>query len=92
MSGNSIPTKVVHCKKEPYDIYIGRPSDWGNPFILGRDGNRQQVIQKYLEYVLSNPRLLGRISELRGKRLGCFCAPAHCHGDVLAKLADATKG
>ena len=37
-------TRVVNCKKEPYDVYIGRPSKWGNPFKIGRDGSRQEVI------------------------------------------------
>jgi hypothetical protein len=38
---------VVHCKREPYDVYIGRPSKWGNPFQIGRDGTRDEVIAKY---------------------------------------------
>jgi hypothetical protein len=45
-------TKVVHCKKESYDIYIGRPSKWGNPFREGEDGTRKEVIDKYRKYIL----------------------------------------
>lgn len=78
--------KVVHCKKEPYDIYIGRPSKWGNPFIIGKDGTREEVIQKYKEWVLSKPDLLSSLSELKGKVLGCWCSPLACHGDVLIEL------
>lgn len=81
-------TTVVHCKRDKYDVYIGRPSIWGNPFEIGKDGTRQQVIDKYEEYVLNNPTLMARLPELKGKRLGCWCAPAPCHGDVLADLAD----
>ncbi|MGN6623178.1 MAG: DUF4326 domain-containing protein [Candidatus Nitrosocosmicus sp.] len=40
-------TRVVHCKKEPFNIHIDRPSKWGNSFKIGRDGSRQEVIQKY---------------------------------------------
>ena len=81
-------TKVVHCKRARYDVYIGRPSKWGNPFRIGRDGNREEVIRKYREWLLNNPKLLAQIHELRGKTLGCWCKPAACHGDVLAELAD----
>jgi hypothetical protein len=82
-------TKVVHCKRAPFDIYIGRPSKWGNPFVIGRDGNREQVIEKYRAYILGNQTLLAAAkSELKGKVLGCWCAPQSCHGDVLAELAE----
>jgi hypothetical protein len=82
-------TTVVHCRKDPYDIYIGRPSDWGNPFVRGVDGNRRQVIAKHAAWIHTQPALLARIHTLKGKRLGCWCAPRPCHGDILASLADA---
>lgn len=78
--------RVVHCKKERYDIYIGRPSKWGNPFRSGRDGTREQAIEKYERYIRANPELMNAIPELEGKILGCWCAPKPCHGDVLLKL------
>lgn len=78
-------TKVVNKYKQPYDIYIGRGSKWGNPFIIGQDGNREEVINKYEQYLLNNPELLERLYELKGKTLGCFCKPKPCHGDVLIK-------
>ena len=82
-------TTVAHCKRAPFDVYIGRPSTWGNPFVIGRDGNREQVIEKYRAYVLATPALLAAVKpELKGKVLGCWCAPQSCHGDVLAELAD----
>ena len=80
-------TGVVHCRREHFDIYIGRPSRWGNPFKVGRDGSREEVIAKYRTYVLSRPDLVAALPELQGKVLGCWCAPEPCHGDVLAELA-----
>lgn len=79
--------KVVHCKRSPHDVYIGRPSKWGNPFEIGKDGTRPEVIQKYRAYILSSPKLMADLSELSGKTLGCWCAPQACHGDVLIELA-----
>ena len=79
---------VVHCKKSKYDVYIGRPSIWGNPFTIGKDGNRLEVIQKYKEWLYTQSNLLSKIKELRGKILGCWCAPKKCHGDILAELAN----
>ena len=85
-------TRAVHSKREPYDVYIGRPSKWGNPFKIGRDGTREQVIAQYRTWLLNQPNLVMALPELRGKRLGCWCKPAACHGDVLAALADAVRG
>jgi len=82
-------TRVVNCKKEPYDVYIGRPTKWGNPFKIGRDGSRQEVIHKYKDMIIANAQLFKQIHvELKGKTLGCWCKPDPCHGDVLAELAD----
>jgi hypothetical protein len=82
-------TIVVHCKKAAFDIYIGRPSKFGNPFKIGRDGNRAQVIEKYRAWISSQSELLAEVKKLKGKRLGCWCKPLACHGDVLAEIADA---
>jgi hypothetical protein len=81
-------TKVVHCKVDQYDLYIGRPSKWGNPFVLGRDGNRAEVIAKYEAWIRQQPHLLSCLYELRDKTLGCYCKPEACHGDVLVKLLE----
>jgi hypothetical protein len=78
--------KVVHCKRERYDIYIGRPSKWGNPFEIGRDGTREEVINKYSEWIKTQPKLLKDLPELKDKILGCWCYPKPCHGDILIKL------
>jgi hypothetical protein len=81
-------TKVVNYKKDKYDIYIGRGSKWGNPFKIGPDGSRMEVIKKYKEYILQDEELLKHLPELKGKILGCFCKPLPCHGDVLVELVD----
>ena len=83
--------KVVHCKKEPYDVYIGRPSKWGNLFVIGKDGTREEVIKKYEEYVRNNKVLMSSIQELSGKTLGCWCSPKPCHGDVLIEIIKEKK-
>ncbi len=81
--------KVVHCKKDSFDVYIGRPGPWGNPFVIGKDGTREEVILKYAEHLLADPALVARAKrELRGKTLGCWCKPHICHGDVLMEIAN----
>jgi len=70
-------------------VYIGRPSKWGNPFVIGKDGNRAQVIEKYKAWLNTNPALIAAAkTELRGKDLVCFCKPLPCHGDVLLGIAN----
>lgn len=95
-------TKIVNIydkdkSKREYDVYIGRAGQgkngyFGNPFLLGLDGSREEVIEKYKTYFFK------RIAEdivfrldvltLKGKKLGCFCHPLACHGDVIAKHLD----
>lgn len=90
-------TRVVHCKKEKFDVYIGRPSIWGNPFshldntkAKFKTATREEAVAKYKEYLLQNPELLKKLPALKGKILACWCSPKSCHGDVLAELADLT--
>jgi len=85
-------TTVVNLKREPYDVYIGRGSMWGNPFKMESEADRERVIQAYKEY-LKKAITLGEISildlkTLKGKRLGCYCKPKACHGDILAAIAN----
>ena len=68
-------------------VYIGRGSMWGNPFIIGRDGDRDEVIRKYKAYLFDSG-LIGNVHVLAGRSLVCFCAPLRCHGDVLAHYAN----
>jgi len=72
-------------------VYIGRGSKWGNPFVIGRDGDRATVIAKYERYLRTRHDLLRALDELRGSDLVCYCAPQSCHGDLLLWLANATR-
>ena len=85
---------VVNLYKEPYDVYIGRrgkgqSGKWGNPF---RNGTREENIARFEAYLLSNKELMQDLHELKGKRLGCFCSPKPCHGDILKKYAEMRPG
>ena len=84
-------TKVVNLRNEKYDMYIGRGSKWGNKFIIGRDGDREEVIKKYKKWILIKKELLISLHELKGKALGCFCKPLACHGDILLELVEKSE-
>lgn len=90
---------VVHCKKEPFDVYIGRPSRWGNPYshqpetiARYRVETRQEAINAYQQHLWREIRggriTLEELAELDGKTLGCWCSPKACHGEVLLEFAD----
>lgn len=81
-------TNVVNRFAEPYDVYIGRGTKWGNPFVIGVHGDRKTVIAKYAAWIKTQPQLLAQLHTLKGKKLGCFCAPKSCHGHVLADMCD----
>lgn len=93
-----VPPKVLNKYKDKipngeygqrYSVYIGRGSKWGNPFVIGKDGTRDEVCDKYEQMVLSNPNFVAEVKlELRNKNLVCFCAPKRCHGDLLLRLAN----
>lgn len=95
-----VKSRVVHCKKEKYNVYIGRPSKWGNPFTHWPDGetlakyvveDREAAVNAYREWITNGDgkHLLNDLHELRGgKILGCWCKPQACHGDVLLELLD----
>jgi len=69
-------------------VYVGRPTMWGNPFVIGRDGTRDDVVAKYRTWILQQPALMADLHELRGKDLVCWCAPERCHAEVLLALAN----
>jgi len=99
-------TIVVNVRTDPsYTVYIGRAvprrrlaaSKWANPFKIGPDGTRDEVITRYRAYLLERPDLLADVGSLQGERLGCWCAPPGgvtaadplvCHGQVLAALTE----
>lgn len=72
-------------------IYIGRGSRWGNPFRIGVDGDRAQVIARHERWLRDKLELLRALPELKGRDVVCFCAPSPCHGDLLLRLANARR-
>jgi energy-converting hydrogenase Eha subunit B len=98
-------TTVVNLKGHRDDpgladvVYVGRAMHRGgwhlaasplaSPFRPGPDGSREEVVARYREYLLGRADLLALLPELRGRRLGCWCAPQPCHAAVIAELADA---
>ena len=91
--------RVVDCRHSRYDVYIGRgrdprggePGGWGNPFRVGVDGSRGEVIEKYRRRLWAEIQAgrvdLAALAALHGKTLGCWCAPRPCHGEVLQAAA-----
>lgn len=90
-------TRVINIKNEPfyqegksspYYEYIGRGSYWGNPYSMYEEGDsREEVIRKFkydFDYDRFPNKSKEQVFQLAGKRLGCFCKPNSCHGDVLA--------
>lgn len=89
---------VVHHKQKRFDVYIGRPSKWGNPFVMGVHGTRSEVVDKHAKWLDgkikapdgSEPPSQEEIEdELSGKVLGCWCSEGQrCHGDNLSTRAN----
>ena len=90
---------MVHNLQEDFDVYIGREvpehgiagSKWGNPFVMTDDSDeeRERAIAAYRDWIVAQPELMSSLEELRGRRLGCWCSPKRCHGDVLVELVEA---
>ena len=87
--------KVVHWKKEKFDVYCGRPSIWGNPYshkegtlAKFKVSSRKEAIDKYESYLLNNLELMAKLPELKNKTLGCWCKPLTCHCDIIKKHVD----
>lgn len=76
-------------KKLKGAIYVGRPSQWGNPYEIGKDGTREAVVEAYRDYLemmlAEDPSFL---APLRGKDLICWCTPEPCHADILLEYAN----
>ncbi len=97
-------TNIVNITEtEDYDVYIGRgssgythinntdPGDpgWlGNPYRVGKDGTREEVVQQFeddfMDKIRNDDEFRDAVHNLKGKTLGCFCKPKLCHGDVIA--------
>lgn len=94
-----VEPRVVNIRVTPcYDVFIGRPGPWGNPFThlehaskgTIRVSTRKAAVEEYRNMIMADPELQARARrELRGKVLGCYCAPRECHGDVLLEIANA---
>lgn len=80
--------RIVGTQNTDKRAYVARPSRWGNPFQIGRDGSREEVVEKYMEWFLSQQHLIEAIHDLRGKDLICWCSPLCCHADFLLELAN----
>ena len=86
--------KVIHIKDAPKNyqmdqqyVFIGRPSKWGNPYPMERGGSyRDEVCDKYRNYLLDRPDLLLALHDLVGKTLICYCAPKRCHGHEIVRV------
>ena len=89
-------TRVVHLRSpewaatpEAGRVRIDRRTKWGNLYRIGPHGERDQVIADYRAWLRRQPDVVAAArAELRGKVLGCWCAPLACHGDVLAAIAE----
>jgi hypothetical protein len=72
-------------------VYVGRPTQFGNPFVVGVDGDQGECVEMYRDFITDPDAavLRKRIrAELRGKDLVCWCAPKPCHADVLLEIAN----
>ena len=88
MATTVVNIRTIAGIQQGCDVYIGRPSKWGNPFLINAVRDRDAAVEQYAEWIKTQPGLLASIPELKDRRLGCYCAPLRCHGDVLAALAD----
>jgi hypothetical protein len=80
---------IEEAKRAGLYVAAYRPYYWGNPFVIGKDGTRDEVIAMYEARLRKSPKMMKRLPELKGKVLGCFCVPLlRCHAEVLARLAD----
>ena len=81
--------KRFHKINPDTDVFIGRPTIWGNPYPISKVNSREKVIAKYREYLEQHPEVVAQAKiHLKGKNLVCFCAPLPCHGHVLIEVAN----
>lgn len=91
------PLVVNRHHTEDFDVYVGRPSEWGNPYSHFKTGytsvvpTREQAIQEYRGWlkrrINSEPDMIDKLAALYGKRLACWCAPQPCHAEILVRAA-----
>lgn len=87
--------KLINIKiheKPNEGIYIGRPSVFGNPFVIGKDGDREEVIDKYRSWLLNrvlerNSKVIAALKKLNDDNvLVCYCSPLKCHGEIIIEF------
>ena len=89
MHADGHPNLTAWAKDNDCFVRIDRASEWGNPFELGKDGDREAVVRNYKDHYLPHkPSLLAKLDELKGKALGCWCAPQRCHGSALRERSN----
>jgi hypothetical protein len=83
-------TRIVHCRKERFDVLIDRRTVFGNLFVMNREADRDRVCDEYKKWLWqrfkSEPEFAAAILALKGKTLACWCAPKRCHGHEIVKL------
>ncbi len=79
--------KGIRC-----EVYVGRGTPFGNPYVIGQDGDRDEVIRKYqihfYEKLKIDPNFKKQVQALKGRVLGCHCVPMRCHTEVLIEYLD----
>ena len=85
-------TTIINRRlKQPYDIYIGRGTPFGNPFEIGEEFGRVECILEYKKWFqkrLTDTEFRDKVHQLKGKRLGCWCKPLDCHGDIILEYLE----
>lgn len=86
-------TTIVNYKTDKNCCYIGRGSIFGNPYVIGKDGTRDEVINRYRDewfpFLLKDKRFVRELLKLKDQKLGCFCYPNNrCHGEVIVNYFD----
>lgn len=89
-------TTVINVRSgEKYDVYMGRGGPFGNPYVIGPDGDRAEVIRKFridfYERLRLDPEWKAKVEALQGKVLACHCAPLDCHSDVYVEYLDTPR-
>ena len=99
-------TDLQDWMNDENNIYIGRrgvvfinknrfpekSSNFANPYKIGKDGTREEVLEKYKEYIIdkinNDHELMRELNSMKGKTLGCWCFPERCHGNILLELIE----
>ena len=90
----SLSTRVPRVLNKKTDripadaCYCGRPSPLGNPFVTGRDGTRDEVCDRFEDWLPTQPTLIAMLPGVAGRDLVCWCAPLRCHCDTILRLAN----